>query len=237
MGIAISLSHLGAYEAKIGNLDAAAALYRQALDQVAVKGSASAESATLHRLAKTFRARRNFGEALTLYRKALALREQIGNLHGQAETLIEMAAALSDQGECDDAQRHGTRALAVIEQINDTELGPRALCVMATNSYRQVDYAPAIGYARQAVRIASNNHNSVVESDALHVLGHALCDLGHGPAAEEGWRQAAAIAVDLGDGHRIVHLDEDLANLATFHVVGGSPSAASEHFSDIIVDY
>ncbi len=237
MGIAISLSHLGAYEAKIGNLDAAAALYRQALDQVAVTGSASAESATLHRLAKTFRARRNFGEALTLYRKALVLREQIGNLHGQAETLIEMAAALSDQGECDDAQRHGTRALAVIEQINDTELGPRALCVMATNSYRQVHYAPAIGYARQAVRIASDNHNSVVESDALHVLGHALCDLGHGPAAEEGWRQAVAIAVDLGDGRRIVHLEEDLASLATFRVAGGRPSAVSEHFSDIIVDY
>jgi hypothetical protein len=84
---------------------------------------------------------------------------------------------------------------------------------MASTSYRLADFAGVIGYARQAVRLAANNRNSGLESDALDLLGHALHDLGRLPAAEEGWRQSLAIAVDLGDGERIRHLEEDLAKL------------------------
>lgn len=234
MGMAVSLSHLGAYEAKVGNPEAAAALYRRALQQVVVTGSGSAESAILHRLAETFRARRKFDDALALYRQALALREKIGNRHGQAETLVAMAASLSDRGDYGGAQSNGARALVIIEQINDTELAPSALYVMAANSYRQAQHALTIGYARQAVRLASRNHNSVIEADALHVLCHALCDLGCGQAAEEGWRQAAAIVADLGDGRRAGHLESDLATLAAPRF--GRLSVRGEHFSDAIVD-
>lgn len=214
IGIAVSLEHLGTYEARIGNPEGAAMLYQRALEQVATTKSAAAESAILHRLAETFRARGRHDEALTLYRQALSLRERVGNRHGQAETLTEIAATLSDQCDYDAALRHGTRSLTVVEMINDTEVGPRACFVLASISYHQAELGLTIGYARQAARLAARNHNSVVEADALHLLGHALCELSRFAAAEEGWQQSAAIYADLGDQERIEHLGQDLAVLA-----------------------
>jgi tetratricopeptide (TPR) repeat protein len=107
MGMVVSLSHLGVYEARTGNLEGAAELYRKALDQVADTGSAGTESAILHRLAETFHARGRCDEALALYRKALIHREAIGNRHGQAETLIEMSAVLRDQCRYGEALAYG----------------------------------------------------------------------------------------------------------------------------------
>jgi tetratricopeptide (TPR) repeat protein len=221
MGNAISLAHLGTYEAQIGNLESAAALYRRALDQVVATNSAGAESAILHRLAETFRARERHDEALGLYRQALQLREGIDNRHGQAETLTEMAATLGEQQRYADAQRCGRRALAIIEEINDIEVGPRACCVMATIHYRQGHLEAAIGYARQAVRLAARIHSASVEADALHILGHALREKGRLAAAEEGWLTAAAVYADLNNRERVAHLRGDLADLA------GTPPSSS----------
>ncbi|WP_410675545.1 AfsR/SARP family transcriptional regulator [Amycolatopsis sp. cmx-4-68] len=213
MGIAISLSHLGTHEARIGNLDGAESLYRRALDQVAATNSAGAESAILHRLAEVFRARGQHPEALELYSEALALRETIGNRHGEAETLTEMAATLGEQQRWAEAQRCGGRALATIQEINDIEVGPRACCVMATVHYRQGNHEAAVGYARQAVRLAGRIHSALIEADALHILGHALRDTGRLAAAEEGWLSAAAVYADLNNRERIEHLRGDLADL------------------------
>jgi tetratricopeptide (TPR) repeat protein len=212
--IATSLLHLGTCEAQIGNPDDAEVLYRRALDQLRETRSAGTESAILHRLAETLRDRGRHDEALALYRQALSLKKSIGNRHGEAEILAEMAATLCAQENYDEAQRHGLRSLAIIEQINDVEAGPRACFVMAEVSHRQARHAAAIGYARQAVRLAMRNHNATVEADALHTLGHALHERGLFAAAEEGWLSAAAIYDDLGNRERGEHLREDLAILA-----------------------
>jgi tetratricopeptide (TPR) repeat protein len=218
LAIAISLSHLGAIEARIGHPDTAATLYRRALDRITeARGSsaesAGAESVIRHRLAEILRGHGRHDEALTLYRQALRLRESIGNRHGQAETLTEMAATLTDQQKYDDAQRHGLRALALVEQIHDLEVAPRACCVMATVHYRQGRHAEAIGYARQAVRQATRTQNAITEADALDILGHALHETGRLAAAEEGWLTAAAIYTDLGDHEGGQHLLADIASL------------------------
>ncbi len=214
MGMAVSLAHLGTYEARVGNFERAAALYRRALTQVATTKSAAAESAMLHRFAETFRARGRHDEALDLYWQALRLREQVGNLHGVAETLIEIAATLDDRHDYVAAHLHGSRSLDIVERIFDTEVGPRACAVMASISHHQADLGPAIGYARQAVMQAARNRNSAVEADALHILGHALHDLGRSAAAEEGWQQSMTIYRDLGDQGRVQHLEHDLSSLA-----------------------
>ncbi|WP_158263125.1 tetratricopeptide repeat protein [Amycolatopsis sp. CA-128772] len=212
MGIAISLANLGNYEAEVGNLDAAGELYRRALAQLAGIGSPGAESAILHRLAETVRSGRGrHEEALALFDRALRLRESIGNHHGQAETEAEMAFTLAEKHDYPGARHHSLRALALVEQIHDLEVGPRACCVLAAIHYRQAEHATAIGYARQAVRLARLTHNAKVEADALHVLGHALQETGRFAAAEEGWRHAAAIYADLGDSERTQHMEADLA--------------------------
>ncbi|MGW3961394.1 tetratricopeptide repeat protein [Amycolatopsis sp. NPDC005003] len=215
MGIAISLSHLGTYEAGVGNLDAAEELYRRALDQLAATADPGAESATLHRLAGTLHRRGRHEEALALYREALSLREGIGNHHGQAETLAEIAAVSTEQHRYEDAQRHGLHSLTIVQRIHDLEVAPRACCVLATVHYRQAQHAAAIGYARQAVRLAARTRNSPVEAEALHVLSHALQEVGFVAAAAEGWQAAAGIYADLGDHERVQHLEEDLAGLTT----------------------
>ncbi|MET8849570.1 BTAD domain-containing putative transcriptional regulator [Amycolatopsis sp. NPDC004625] len=214
MGIAISLSNLGNYEAEVGNLEAAADLYRRALDQLAETGNPGAESAILHRLAVTLRSAEGcHDEVLALFRRALSLREGIGNEHGQAETLAELAATLADLQEYADARHHGLRSLAIVERIHDLEVGPRACCVLALIHYREADHAAAIGYARQAIRLARRTHTAPVEADALHILGHALHNTGRLAAAEEGWLTAAAIYGDLGNQERERHLVDDLASL------------------------
>ncbi|MEV4052344.1 tetratricopeptide repeat protein [Amycolatopsis sp. NPDC049688] len=211
MGIAISLSNLGNYEAEVGNLEAAGDLYRRALDQLAGTDDAGAKSAILHRLAMTLRTGGHHDEALALFRRALSLRESIGNDHGQAETLAELAATLGDLHEYPDARHHGRRSLAIVERIHDLEVGPRACYVMAFLHHRQGEHTAAIGYARQAVRLARLSHNAKVEADALHVLGHALHETGRMAAAEEGWLSATAIYADLGDRERTEHMEADLA--------------------------
>lgn len=215
IGIATSFLHLGTHKAQAGEFEAAEALYQRALDRLEAADSAGTESAIHHRLADTLRHRGRHDEALARYRHALDLRESIGNRHGQAETLAEMASTLCEQRKYGEALDHGLRALRIVEQINDLEVGPRACCVVATVSYRQADHAAAIGYARQAVRLAARTHNAVVESDALHVLGHALHETGRLAAAEEGWTNAAAIYADLGNHERERHVREDLATLST----------------------
>jgi tetratricopeptide (TPR) repeat protein len=211
--IATSLLHLGTFEAHIGNPDDAEAMYRRALGKLRETRSPGTESAILHRLAETLRERGRHDEALALYRQALDLKQNIGNRHGEAEILTDLAATLCRQGNHDEAQRHGLRSLAIIEQINDVEASPRACLVMAEINHRQGRNTVAIGYARQAVRLAMRNHNAIVEAEALHVLGHALHETGRLAAAEEGWLAAAAIYDDLGNGERRQHLGADLATL------------------------
>ncbi|MEQ0559921.1 tetratricopeptide repeat protein [Amycolatopsis sp. NEAU-NG30] len=214
IGIATSLLHLGTYEAQAGHLDAAEELYRRALDRIAATAGAGTESAILHRLAGTLRSRGRHGEALALYSQALNLRETIGNRHGQADTLAEMAATLCEQYQYEDAQHYGERALVIIEQINDIEVGPRACCVLAKVHHRQSHHPAAIGYARQAVRLAMRNHSAEVEAEALDILGHALHETGRRAAAEEGWLIAAAIYADLGNADGERHVREDLVLLS-----------------------
>ncbi|WP_206785538.1 tetratricopeptide repeat protein [Amycolatopsis sp. MtRt-6] len=212
--IATSLLHLGSYEAQIGNSDGAERLYRRALLQLREGRNAGIESALLHRLAETLRERRQHDEALTLYRRALVLKKSIGNRHGEAEILTEVAATLCSLGRHSEAQDYSLRSLAIIEEIIDVEAGPRACSVMAEINYQQSRYATAIGYARQAVRLAMRNQNATVEAEALHLLGHALHDTGRLSAAEEGWLASAVIYDDLGNEERGQHLREDLAALA-----------------------
>jgi tetratricopeptide (TPR) repeat protein len=221
MGITISLSHLGTCEAASGNLEAAAELYRRALERLAATGSPGAQSATLHRLAETLRNRgERLDEVLALFRRALELRESIGNQHGRAETLTELAATLTEQRRYDDARRHCLDALTVVKKIHDLEVAPRTCSVMAAIHHCQAHYATAIGYARQAVRLAAKTHNAHVEADAYHILGEALHKTGNLAAAEEGWLNAAAIYADLGDHERERHLRAHLASVS-------APPAAS----------
>ncbi|MFD9964582.1 tetratricopeptide repeat protein [Amycolatopsis sp. NPDC058986] len=225
MGMAISLSHLGTYEKQIGNLDTAAELYRRALHHAVAADSYGAQSAILHRLAGTTLARGRRDEALALYHQALRLREKIGNSHGQAESLIEIAAISADRKQYDNARHYGLQALAIIEKITDVEAGPRACYVMAGISYAQGDHQATIGYARQAARLAMRDHNAVIEANALHILGHALCEIGHRAAAEEGWLQAKLVYTDLNNRERVRHVQQDLAALKTTQ----APSATFAH--------
>lgn len=211
--IATSLLHLGAYEAQIGNPEEAESLYRRALDQLRETGNAGTESAILFGLAETLRDRGRHDEALALFRQALAVKQRIGNRHGEAEILAEMAATLCRCESYDEAREYGLHSLAIIERINDIEAGPRACFVLAEVNYRQARYAAAIGYARQAVRLAVRNYNAGVQAAALHTLGHALHETGRLAAAEEGWTAAAAIYDDLGNHERVQHLRKDLATL------------------------
>ncbi|WP_410611572.1 tetratricopeptide repeat protein [Amycolatopsis sp. lyj-109] len=211
--IATSLLHLGTFEAHIGNPDDAEAMYRRALGKLRTTRDPGTESAVLHRLAETLRERGRHDEALSLYLQALDLKQGIGNRHGEAEILTDLAATLCGQGNYAAAQRYGLRSLEIIQQINDIEASPRACQVMAEINHRQARHTAAIGYARQAVRLATRNHNAIVEAEALHTLGHALRETGRFAAAEEGWLAAAAIYDDLGNRERRQHLHADLALL------------------------
>jgi tetratricopeptide (TPR) repeat protein len=130
-------------------------------------------------------------------------------------TLIEIAHTFAEQENYSAARSYGERALSIIQSIEDIDIGSHAYSVLAKIHHQQGNHHSAVEFARQAARLAERCQNALTEAEALHVLGHALHDLGHLESARENWLHSAAIYSDMGHRDRVYHIERDLADAAS----------------------
>ena len=114
----VALNNLGEVYRGLGDLDAAAQCYQQALE-IGREIGGHAEGHALHNLGIVYMRRHHFDEAIATLEEAVSRHRASGDRGGEARALRSLGTALSETGSPAEARASLTEALRIFEQIGD----------------------------------------------------------------------------------------------------------------------
>jgi tetratricopeptide (TPR) repeat protein len=171
---------------------------------------------------------RNSGDlshAIFLSRNALELAISNGNQLMEALALRSLGQSFVKLGERDEAINVLTKALDLsIKKGTRAELAKNRL-LLGKAAYARSDYGQAREQYRQSLAMAMTIENRLLEGEILHEMGHLLCDLGELDAAEETFRKAMRLHLEMDDSKRAV---ENLPGLARVALLNGDLGNAKD---------
>jgi tetratricopeptide (TPR) repeat protein len=129
----VALNNLGEVYFGLGDLDAAAECYLQALD-IGREIGGHAEGHALHNLGLVYMRQRRLDEAIARFEEALPRHRASGALDGEAVTLRHLGEAQAETGGADNARASLTEALRIFEQIGDHEQTAETAALLASLS-------------------------------------------------------------------------------------------------------
>jgi DNA-binding SARP family transcriptional activator len=139
----VALNNLGEVYFELGDLDAAAGCYLQALD-IAHEIGGHVEGHALHNLGLVYLRQHRLNEAIARFREALSKHRAVGSIGGEASTLRHLGEAQVESGGEADGRTSLTEALSIFEQIGDQEQAAETNALLVSLSSEQSERsAPA----------------------------------------------------------------------------------------------
>jgi tetratricopeptide (TPR) repeat protein len=129
----VALNNLGEVYFGLGDLDAAADCYLQALD-VARGIGGHAEGHALHNLGLVYMRQRRHDDAIARLREALAKHRASGERYGEAMALKGLGAAQTETGRRAEAKASLTGALRIFESIRNKEQAAETMALLTSLS-------------------------------------------------------------------------------------------------------
>jgi DNA-binding SARP family transcriptional activator len=129
----VALNTLGDVYFELGDLDAAAGCYLQAID-ICREFGGHAEGFALLNLGVVYMRQRRLDEAIARFEEALAKHRASGALDGEAWTLKSLGAAQAETGSRSDARSSLTEALRIFEQIGSQEQAAETATLLSSLS-------------------------------------------------------------------------------------------------------
>ena len=127
----VALNNLGEVYFGLGDLDAAAECYLQALD-IAREFGGHAEGHALHNLGLVYMRQGRLEEAIARLKDALVKHRAAGALDGEAAALKGLGTAHAEVGSLAEARASLTEALRIFEQIADQEQAAETAALLAS---------------------------------------------------------------------------------------------------------
>jgi DNA-binding SARP family transcriptional activator/Tfp pilus assembly protein PilF len=116
----VALNNLGEVHFELGDLDAAAECYLQAL-RIDREIGGHVEGHALHNLGQVYLRQHRLSEAIARFREALSRHRAVGSLGGEAATLMHLGEAQVESGDEVGARTSLTGALRIFTQIGDQQ--------------------------------------------------------------------------------------------------------------------
>ena len=116
----VALNNLGEVYFELGDLDAAAECYLQAL-RIDREIGGHVEGHALHNLGHVYLRQHRLSEAIARFREALSRHRAVGSLGGEAATLMHLGEAQVESGDEVGARTSLTGALRIFTQIGDQQ--------------------------------------------------------------------------------------------------------------------
>jgi DNA-binding SARP family transcriptional activator/Tfp pilus assembly protein PilF len=129
----VALNNLGEVYFELGDLDAGAECYLQALEIDREIGG-HVEGHALHNLGLVYLRQHRLNEAIARFREALSRHRAVGSLGGEAETLMHLGEAQIESGDGAAARTSLTGALRIFEEIGDQELAAETTVLLVSLS-------------------------------------------------------------------------------------------------------
>jgi DNA-binding SARP family transcriptional activator/Tfp pilus assembly protein PilF len=127
----VALNNLGEVYFGLGDLDAAAECYLQALD-IAREFGGHAEGHALHNLGLVYMRQHRLEEAIAMLKDALVKHRASGALDGEASSLKGLGTAHAELGSLSEARASLAEALRIFEQIADQEQAAETAALLAS---------------------------------------------------------------------------------------------------------
>ncbi len=140
----------------------------------------------------------NDDRAVELHSRALQVARDTESRWPEAMALIGLAIAYQHSGQDELAQIHAADALGVTRRAGFRMLEGQAMTALAATYLGQGSYDDAIRDAEQALATHRETGHRLGEARTLLVLGRALSSTGRTSEAEERWREALDLFIDLG---------------------------------------
>jgi tetratricopeptide (TPR) repeat protein len=127
----VALNGLGEAYFELGDLDAAAGCYRQALE-ISREIGGHAEGHALANLGRVYVRQRRLADALARFEEALPPLRGVGDRDGEAWTLRSLGSAQADSGVVAEARVSLSGALRLFEQMGDQEQAAETAALLAS---------------------------------------------------------------------------------------------------------
>jgi DNA-binding SARP family transcriptional activator len=202
---------------------------------LAAEANDSAQMA--HALLHSANALRNMGrtaESIDFYRRAIVLLEALGDQVYLADALNRMGYAHVFAARLDDAEESMLRGLAIRRRLNDKVGLSFSLSNLAGLYAHRGDFQRSREAAQEAYDIAQASGDPYGQDAALEALAEAQLELGLLAAALPNFKQAVAIAREIGDSP-IVHYG--LTEMGLLYLRMGDPATARSLLLEALENY
>ncbi|WP_241562526.1 ATP-binding protein [Streptomyces hoynatensis] len=196
------LDNLGFARRRLNDLTGALRSHEEALHIRRRLGDRRGEAAARNALGLVLLRLRRFDEAEEDFVSAASTFREIGAEHWEAVSHVNLAEARLEAGRLDGVAEHLDRAGRLHRRMRNPRSLGNVLRVRSALHLRRGELPQALRAAEEAVELALDLRNRVLEGHVLLSLGHALAASGRYADALASYRRAGVIHRALGDRSR-----------------------------------
>jgi tetratricopeptide (TPR) repeat protein len=197
--LAVAYHQLGRVAQDRGDLTAAEAWYRKALEIFEALGARPKMAASYHQLGMVTQYRGDLAAAEAWYRKALEIDEALGNRPGMASSYHQLGMVAQDRGDLAAAEAWYRKSLEIKEALGNRPGMAISYHQLGMLAQDRGDLAAAEAWYRKALEIVEALGDRPKMASSYHQLGIVAQDRGDLTAAEAWYRKALEIVEALGN--------------------------------------
>jgi tetratricopeptide (TPR) repeat protein len=198
-GQAVALNDIGVAHLRQGRPEAAADLFRQALDLFRQVPDPAGQAGVLFNLGGLAERSGRYPEAVDYLRQSLMLDREAGDRTGEALTLGGLGVALERAGRLTEALDHHEQGLALAREIGNRRCEAYALNGLGELDVRSGRFTAAADHLQQALAVYRQLGNRTGEASVLDGLGMLHTRLDDPGAAADFHRRALTIFRETGN--------------------------------------
>jgi tetratricopeptide (TPR) repeat protein len=218
MAIRRAANLLGAACLEQGDLDAASAVFEDAIELARADRDDLLLARSTNNLAVIATIRGRLPEALGLYGVVVPAYQRIGNVNGIAESYHNTAITLRKLQRLDQADEHERRSAEFARQVNNDHLVALTRVGRAEIFLLKGDPVLAEATAMRAAAELGAVPDPARQADAIRLCGAARLALGRLPEAKMALDRAVAMAVD--HGNRLIEAESRWTRAQVTHALG-----------------
>jgi tetratricopeptide (TPR) repeat protein len=173
-----------------------------------------------------------FDEAERMQRWVLQIEETLERVDNQGATCLSLGLLNRKRGDPVAAEEWFTKALEVFRRIQDPSNQALALYRLAALKSDAQDFEEAIALATSALPLVSGR-NQAFTADLWEQIGRANLKLGYVVRAEQAYREAIAVAEQLGDTNLLASCLQNLGTALLLQQRDSNAAAAFAHAANI----
>jgi tetratricopeptide (TPR) repeat protein len=173
-----------------------------------------------------------FDEAERMQRWVLQIEETLERVDNQGATCLSLGLLNRKRGDPVAAEEWFTKALEIFRRIQDPSNQALALYRLAALKSDAQDFEEAIALATSALPLVSGR-NQAFTADLWEQIGRANLKLGYVVRAEQAYREAIAVAEQLGDTNLLASCLQNLGTALLLQQRDSNAAAAFAHAANI----